>query len=154
SGNGSVASTKRVGTLSGDTVTDTLYAEQSATGTNPLPDSVAPVCGGTATTNSHDAFYSFHLQKPTHLNLSPQGRTGTTSGNEAYNPPGLANEAYGAVTPPASLPQTPLINGFVADHNGGDTHEFVEVFGQPSTSYNAYSILEIEGDAGSGGGGI
>ena len=34
-----------------DTVSDTAYAERSdAAGTTPLPDSVAPMCGATATT--------------------------------------------------------------------------------------------------------
>ncbi len=41
----------------------------------------------------------------------------------------------------------PLINEFVFNHTGSDTHEFVEIFGDPSTDYSAFTVLEIEGDA-------
>jgi uncharacterized protein len=40
----------------------------------------------------------------------------------------------------------PLINEFVANHVGTDTHEFIEIFGDPDTDYFSYSILQIEGD--------
>jgi len=46
--------------------------------------------------------------------------------------------------------QTPVINEFVNNHTGADTHEFVEIFGDPSTSYSDYTILEIEGDTSRG----
>ena len=41
----------------------------------------------------------------------------------------------------------PLINEFVADHVGLiDTHDFIEVFGQPTTDYETFTLLVIEGD--------
>lgn len=40
----------------------------------------------------------------------------------------------------------PVLNEFVFNHTGTDSHEYVEVFGAPSTDLSAYSILEIEGD--------
>ncbi|MEA3326877.1 MAG: ExeM/NucH family extracellular endonuclease, partial [Chloroflexota bacterium] len=46
------------------------------------------------------------------------------------------------------------INEFVADHNGSDIYEFVEIFGQPETDYSAYTILHIEGDSNSNEGTI
>jgi predicted extracellular nuclease len=45
----------------------------------------------------------------------------------------------------------PLINEFVFNHTGTDTHEYVEVFGAPDTDYSALTIIELEGD-GSGSG--
>ncbi|MCL4267242.1 MAG: ExeM/NucH family extracellular endonuclease [Anaerolineae bacterium] len=45
----------------------------------------------------------------------------------------------------------PLLNEFVFNHVGTDTHEFVEVAGDASTDYAAYTVLQIEGD-GSGAG--
>lgn len=45
-----------------------------------------------------------------------------------------------------SEPTPPVINEFVFNHVGTDTHEFVEIFGDPNTDYSAYSILQIEGD--------
>jgi len=44
-----------------------------------------------------------------------------------------------------SLPD-PMINEFVADHTGGDTHEFIEVTGEPGADYSGFTVLEIEGD--------
>jgi predicted extracellular nuclease len=41
---------------------------------------------------------------------------------------------------------SPLINEFVFNHTGTDTHEFVEIFGSPNTDYSTYAILQIEGD--------
>lgn len=43
-------------------------------------------------------------------------------------------------------PGTPVINEFVFNHTGTDTHEYVELFGDPSTSYSTLTILQIEGD--------
>jgi hypothetical protein len=40
----------------------------------------------------------------------------------------------------------PMINEFVFNHTGADTHEYVEIYGAPSTDYSAYTIVEIEGD--------
>ena len=52
----------------------------------------------------------------------------------------LVTAAYTANAAP------PVINEFVVDHIGTDTHEFVEIFGDPSTDYSTLTILEIEGD--------
>lgn len=41
----------------------------------------------------------------------------------------------------------PVINEFSASTAGTDV-EYVEIFGSPNTDYSAYSVLEIEGDAG------
>jgi hypothetical protein len=45
----------------------------------------------------------------------------------------------------------PLINEFVFNHTGADTHEFVEILGGLNTDYSAFTILEIEGDASGAG---
>jgi uncharacterized protein len=45
----------------------------------------------------------------------------------------------------------PVINEFVANHVGTDTHEFVEVRGAPDSDYSAYSVLQIEGDGAGAG---
>jgi hypothetical protein len=50
----------------------------------------------------------------------------------------------------ASGPADPVINEFVANHTGSDTHEFVEVFGDPDTDYSTYTVLQLEGDSSSG----
>ena len=42
----------------------------------------------------------------------------------------------------------PLINEFVANHTGSDVNEFIEIFGDPTTDYSAFTILAIEGDSG------
>jgi uncharacterized protein len=42
--------------------------------------------------------------------------------------------------------QDPKINEFVFNHVGTDTHEYVEVFGEPNTDYSSLAILQIEGD--------
>ncbi len=42
----------------------------------------------------------------------------------------------------------PLINEFVANHIGADVNEFIEVFGDPTVDYSAFTVLEIEGDSG------
>jgi len=55
----------------------------------------------------------------------------------------------GAVTEPVI--NTPVINEFVADHTGGDTAEYIEIYGDPFTDYSAYTVVEIEGDSGSTG---
>ncbi len=56
-------------------------------------------------------------------------------------------QTFGIVTGPTD----PIINEFVANHTGADSQAFVEVFGDPSTDYSAFTVLEIEGD-GSGAG--
>jgi len=46
----------------------------------------------------------------------------------------------------ASANGTAVINEFVANHTGTDTHEYVEVFGLPGVDLSSLTILEIEGD--------
>jgi hypothetical protein len=41
---------------------------------------------------------------------------------------------------------TAVINEFVID-SGVESHQFVEIFGQPSTDYSNWSVLDIEGDS-------
>jgi uncharacterized protein len=38
------------------------------------------------------------------------------------------------------------INEFVFNHVSTDTHEYIEVFGEPNTNYSSYTLLQIEGD--------
>jgi hypothetical protein len=64
------------------------------------------------------------------------GFVATPTGGEALNTPGAPNQ----------MPGNPVINEFVANHTGGDTHEFVEVFGAPNTDYSDFWVLQIEGD--------
>jgi hypothetical protein len=44
-----------------------------------------------------------------------------------------------------------VINEFVANHTGADTHEFIEVFGQGDTDYSRFFVLELEGDGSNAG---
>lgn len=50
----------------------------------------------------------------------------------------------------AGDPTDPLINEFVVDHVSVDTHEYIEISGDPDTNYSFFTLLEIEGDASSG----
>lgn len=45
----------------------------------------------------------------------------------------------------------PVINEFVTNHTGSDTHEFIELFGLADTDYSGLSLLEIEGDGAGAG---
>jgi predicted extracellular nuclease len=54
-------------------------------------------------------------------------------------------QTFGAGNPP----KTPLLNEFVFNHTGADTHEYVEIFADANTDYSTFSILQIEGDSGS-----
>jgi hypothetical protein len=67
------------------------------------------------------------------------GFIGTPSLGEAINTPGAFNE-------PVVPAPDPVINEFVANHDGADTHEFIEVFGQGDTDYSRFFVLEVEGD--------
>ncbi len=64
-----------------------------------------------------------------------------------------APNTFGAVNtgqtfvPSGGGPADPVINEFVFNHDGTDTNEFVEVFGDPNTDYSAFTVLEIEGDS-------
>ena len=71
------------------------------------------------------------------------GFSGDLGGAEALNTPGGVNQAVA----------DPVLNEFVANHVGSDTMEFVEIFGDPSIDYSAFAVIQIEGDAGAGGGG-
>lgn len=48
-------------------------------------------------------------------------------------------------------PTDPVLNEFVANHDGTDTAEFVEVAGDPDTDYSAFTVVEIEGDGDAAG---
>ena len=39
-----------------------------------------------------------------------------------------------------------VINEYLANHTGTDDHEYIEIFGQPNTSYANLTIIQIEGD--------
>jgi len=41
-----------------------------------------------------------------------------------------------------------LVNEFVVNHVGTDTHEYIEIYGVPSTDYSALTLLVVEGDSG------
>ncbi len=69
------------------------------------------------------------------------GYEGTLIEGEAYNTPGMPNMVYVYVM------SDPVINEFSANTAGTDV-EFVEFYGDPETDYTAYTLLEIEGDAG------
>jgi len=82
--------------------------------------------------------------------------TGDTDPGDAFDPStewngfptntfdGLGSHSVSCV--PAG-PADPVINEFVFNHTGTDTHEFIEAFGDPNTDYSAFTILEIEGDS-------
>jgi hypothetical protein len=72
------------------------------------------------------------------------GFVGTPEPGEALNTPGAVNAAVGVTV-------DPLINELVFNHTGSDTHEFVEIFGDLSTDYSSFTVLEIEGDAAGAG---
>ncbi len=54
-----------------------------------------------------------------------------------------SGQTFGVITGPID----PLINELVANHTGADTNAFVEVLGDASTDYSAYTVLEVEGDS-------
>ena len=74
------------------------------------------------------------------------GFTGSLETGEAVNTPG----AYNTITMAGS--SDALINEVVADHTGDDTHEYVEIFGSPSSSYAHLWIVQLEGDSETGAG--
>jgi len=51
----------------------------------------------------------------------------------------------------ANVSSAQVINEFVNNHVGTDTHEFVEFFGQANTDYSNLWIVEIEGDGSTAG---
>jgi len=77
---------------------------------------------------------------------------GDANGADAFNPSaqwdGFATDTFGGLgahSPTCTL-MPPVINEFVADHVGVDTAEYIEVFGDPSANYSAFSLLQIDGD--------
>jgi len=44
------------------------------------------------------------------------------------------------------VPTNPIINEFMFNPDGTDTHEFIEIKGDASTDYSAYSLVVIDGD--------
>ena len=64
----------------------------------------------------------------------------TTSYTQLAPTPGASNTGM-------SMGSEVVINEFVANHTGSDTHEFVEIFGQPSTDYSDLMIVQLEGDS-------
>jgi len=46
----------------------------------------------------------------------------------------------------AGVANAQVINEYVRDHTGTDIDEYVEIFGDPSTDYSTYSVIEIEGE--------
>jgi len=76
--------------------------------------------------------------------------TGTGSSSDDFSWANSMPATFGLVntgqTFSGGAPAEPVINEFVANHVGSDTHEFVEVFGDASSDYSAYSVLQIEGD--------
>jgi uncharacterized protein len=90
------------------------------------------------------------------LRRKPSVTAGDPDGTDAFDPAvewdGYATDTFDGlgfhtIAPPAP----PVINEFVANHVGTDTHEFVEVRGAPSTGYGAYTILQLEGDGAGAG---
>jgi len=67
------------------------------------------------------------------------GFAGTPATGEAFNTPGATNQVF--IAPP-----DPVINEFVFNHTGTDDHEYVEIFGEPSTSYSHLTVFSIDGD--------
>ena len=61
--------------------------------------------------------------------------------------PSTPRNSLSPVNPCGSEAADPKINEFSASTAGTDV-EYVEIYGDPSTDYSAYTVLEIEGDAG------
>jgi hypothetical protein len=56
----------------------------------------------------------------------------------------LPDAGADADTPPDAAPRTPLINEFVINISGADTHEYVEVIADPGLDVSHLSVLMIE----------
>ena len=65
--------------------------------------------------------------------------------NNTFDGIGAHTANCGIVEPPTQA--DPKINEFVANHTGADSEAFVEVFGDASTDYSAFTVLEIEGES-------
>ena len=80
---------------------------------------------------------------------------GDTNGSDAFDPAvewdGYAQDTFdglGSHTSNCVGELEPKINEFSASTTGTDV-EYVEIYGEPDTDLSAYTVLEIEGDAGS-----
>jgi len=62
-----------------------------------------------------------------------------------WNPTETDSPTMGSANPGGEL-SDPVINEFVVNHTGTDTHEFVEIKGDPNTDYSDFWIVEIEGE--------
>lgn len=66
------------------------------------------------------------------------GLTGFVDPNEVANTPGAINST-------SSVPgQDPILHEFVTDHTGGDTFEFVEIWGSASSDYSAATVVALD----------
>jgi predicted extracellular nuclease len=82
---------------------------------------------------------------------------GDTDGSDLFDPSlewdGFANNTFDGIgthttdCDGTSGPSDPVINEFVANHTSSDTQAFIEVLGDASTDYSAFTILEIEGES-------
>ncbi|HEU5088856.1 MAG TPA: lamin tail domain-containing protein, partial [Roseiflexaceae bacterium] len=79
---------------------------------------------------------------------------GDTMTDNAFDPAGewdgfttVAFDGLGSHSSTCAGPVAPVINEFSASTAGTDV-EYVEIYGSPNTDYSAYTVLEIEGDAG------
>ncbi len=101
---------------------------------------VTPTGGPTTWTLPHTPF---HNSENCIVMIGPAD----VSDVDTNDPPDFMAEAYGwdfnTVAAPVATP--PVINEFSASTTGTDV-EYVEIFGDPTTDYSAYTILEIEGD--------
>lgn len=82
--------------------------------------------------------------------------TGTGTVDEDFTWAGPVTSSFGACNPGQTFagsggPTDPLINEFVNNHVGTDTHEYIEVWGDASSDYSGFTVLEIDGDSTSAG---
>ena len=116
------------------------------------------------TTSGSGAWYTIQMNSsyPLRAGLTyaiivytPSRAVWRTSENYAYADGGMFNLYYGWHQNPAYSDYvfrilgepTAAVNEFVLNHAGGDTNQFVEIAGYPSTSYADYTLLDIDGDA-------
>jgi uncharacterized protein len=146
----------RLGTLGREDRLDFQYSTDAAsltTGTwidfNDL-DFIAP-----ATTGTSGALDGNSAANRTTLNSVISGLNITNGStfwirwmdfNASSSDDGLAVDDF-SLRPNAEIVlSTPLINEFVFNHVGTDTHEYVEIYGDSNSDYSAFTILQIEGD--------
>lgn len=102
-------------------------------------------CGGTLLGCSDD-----HIEASTTLYLTSQVELTLSAGETVL----IVVDGYFGSTPTAGefvvniheVPVTPVINEFVLNHAGADTHEYMEVFAAPSTDYSSLSLVVLDGD--------